>query len=65
MMLVEEGVVELDGAIATYLDNIPSAWHSVTIRQILSHQSGLPGYTEIAGHYSPAIASLPINPAIS
>lgn len=47
MMLVEEGVVELDQAITTYLDNIPPAWHSVTVRHILSHQSGLPGYTEV------------------
>ena len=55
MMLVEEGVVELDGAIATYLDNIPSAWHSVTIRQILSHQSGLPGYTEVDNYWKDII----------
>ncbi|MDY6936056.1 MAG: serine hydrolase domain-containing protein [Cyanobacteriota bacterium] len=46
MMLVEEGSIELDGAIGNYLQNLPRAWQAVTIRQILSHQSGIPNYTD-------------------
>jgi D-alanyl-D-alanine carboxypeptidase len=55
MMLVEEGVIKLDGAIADYLDNLPSAWHSVTLRHILSHQSGLPSYTDVENYWQDII----------
>ena len=55
MMLVEEGVIDLDRAIADYLNNLPSAWHSVTVKHILSHQSGLPGYTEVDNYWTDII----------
>ena len=55
MILVEEGVIELDIAIANYLDNLPSAWHSVTTRHILSHQSGLPSYTNVNNYWTEII----------
>ena len=55
MMLVEEGTIELDKAIADYLDNLPSAWHSVTVRHILSHQSGLPSYTDVDNYWKDII----------
>lgn len=51
MLLIEEGLIELDRAIANYLDNFPPAWHSVTIRHILSHQSGLPSYTDVDNYW--------------
>ncbi|MDZ8051041.1 MAG: serine hydrolase domain-containing protein [Aulosira sp. ZfuVER01] len=51
MMLVEEGVISLDEAIAVYLDNLPIAWQSVTIKQILSHQSGIPNYTHAPNYW--------------
>ncbi|MEM9509379.1 MAG: serine hydrolase domain-containing protein [Cyanobacteria bacterium P01_E01_bin.35] len=55
MMLVEAGVIELDKAIADYLDNLPPAWHSVKIRHILSHQSGLPSYTDVENYWQDII----------
>ncbi|OUL34295.1 serine hydrolase [Nostoc sp. T09] len=51
MMLVEEGVISLDEAIADYLDYLPLAWQSVTIKQILSHQSGIPNYTHAPNYW--------------
>ncbi|MEM8780777.1 MAG: serine hydrolase domain-containing protein [Cyanobacteria bacterium P01_G01_bin.49] len=51
MMLVEEGVIKLDNAIADYLDNFPSAWYLVKIEHILSHQSGIPDYTEAENYW--------------
>lgn len=42
--LVEEGKVDLDAAMATYLPALPQHWQHITVRQILSHQSGLPEY---------------------
>ena len=55
MMLVEEGTIELDRAIAHYLDNLPPTWHSVKVQHILSHQSGLPNYTNVDNYWQDII----------
>ncbi|MFI5230838.1 MAG: serine hydrolase domain-containing protein, partial [Gemmatimonadales bacterium] len=47
MQLVEQGKVKLDDSIATYLPALPLAWHTVTVRQLLNHTSGIPSYTDI------------------
>jgi CubicO group peptidase (beta-lactamase class C family) len=44
MMLVEEGKVSLDARIAGYLPRLPRQWANVTIRQLLSHTSGVADY---------------------
>jgi CubicO group peptidase (beta-lactamase class C family) len=42
MQLEEQGKLQLDNPISRYLDDLPDAWRPVTIRQLLSHTSGLP-----------------------
>jgi D-alanyl-D-alanine carboxypeptidase len=42
MMLVEEGKIALDDAIARYLDHTPEAWRGMTVRHLLTHTAGLP-----------------------
>lgn len=42
MQLVEAGRLDLSAAVSTYLDSLPQSWRPVTIRQLLSHTSGLP-----------------------
>ncbi|QWP75785.1 serine hydrolase [Lysobacter sp. K5869] len=42
MQAVEAGKFDLAAPIATYLDGLPEAWRVVTVRQLLSHTSGLP-----------------------
>ncbi len=42
MRLVEQGKLDLSAPVSTYLDDLPPAWRAVTIRQLLSHMSGLP-----------------------
>lgn len=42
MQLVQAGKVALDATAATYLDDLPAAWRSITVRQLLTHVSGLP-----------------------
>ncbi|HYG30795.1 MAG TPA: serine hydrolase [Allosphingosinicella sp.] len=42
MRLVEEGRIDLSAPVSAYLDELPEAWRPVTIRQLLSHMSGLP-----------------------
>ena len=51
MMLVEEDIISLDDAITDYLDNPPEAWHPVLIKHILSHQSGIPSYTDAENYW--------------
>jgi CubicO group peptidase (beta-lactamase class C family) len=41
MQLVEAGKLNLDAPIATYLDEAPASWNSITVRHIMSHSSGL------------------------
>lgn len=42
MRLVEQGKLDLSASIDRYLTDLPQAWRGVTIRQLLSHMSGLP-----------------------
>lgn len=42
MRWVESGQLGLDDPIGTHLRQLPEAWRGVTIRQLLSHTSGLP-----------------------
>jgi len=47
MLMVEEGRLGLDDGIHEYLPDLPSEWLGVTIRQLLTHTSGIPDYEEI------------------
>jgi D-alanyl-D-alanine carboxypeptidase len=47
MMLVDEGKVRLDERIPTYVSGLPAAWASATVRHLLTHTSGIKGYTEV------------------
>jgi CubicO group peptidase (beta-lactamase class C family) len=42
MQLVEQGKIELSEEISSYLPDLPKQWQSVTVRQLLTHTSGLP-----------------------
>ena len=44
MMLVEEGKVKLDDKISKYFDQAPASWAGITIRNLLTHTSGVPDY---------------------
>jgi CubicO group peptidase (beta-lactamase class C family) len=41
MKLQEQGIIKLDDPVNKYLDSIPASWHDVTIRNLLSHSSGI------------------------
>ena len=44
MMLFEEGKLGLDDKIAKYIPESPTAWRDVTVRELLTHTSGIPDY---------------------
>jgi CubicO group peptidase (beta-lactamase class C family) len=49
MLLVQEGRFGLDDPISKYLEGAPAAWKGITIRQLLTHTSGIireaPGFS--------------------
>ena len=47
LLLVEEGKVSLDETVPKYLPDSPAAWKDVTVRDLLSHTSGITDYTDI------------------
>ncbi len=42
MQLVEQGKLDLNAKISTYLPDLPIAWKSLTLNQLFTHTSGLP-----------------------
>ena len=52
MQLVEKGALRLDGKITDYLPDYPkSMGDRVTIHHLLTHTSGIPGYTEFPNFF--------------
>ena len=47
MLLHEQGRIGLDDGIHEYLPYLPSEWVGVTVRQLMTHTSGIPDYEEI------------------
>jgi CubicO group peptidase (beta-lactamase class C family) len=45
LLLVEQGFVDLDAPLKTYLPDTPAAWDTVTVRQLMSHTAGIPDFT--------------------
>jgi CubicO group peptidase (beta-lactamase class C family) len=43
MILVGEGRIALDDVVHAHLPGLPDSWRGVTVRQAMSHTSGLPG----------------------
>jgi CubicO group peptidase (beta-lactamase class C family) len=50
LMLVEEGKIHLDDALAVYLTDAPEAWKSITVRMLLGHCGGLKDRWEEKDH---------------
>ncbi|HEX9960900.1 MAG TPA: serine hydrolase domain-containing protein [Pyrinomonadaceae bacterium] len=49
MLLVEEGKINPDEKISKYLPNTPEAWKNVSVRNLLTHTSGIKSYTGLSG----------------
>jgi CubicO group peptidase (beta-lactamase class C family) len=42
MLLVQKGKIDLDAPIKQYMKEIPASWSQITIKQFLTHTSGIP-----------------------
>jgi CubicO group peptidase (beta-lactamase class C family) len=47
LLLAEQGKIELDAPIASYLEDTPEAWEAITVRNLLRHTSGIPNVTAL------------------
>jgi CubicO group peptidase (beta-lactamase class C family) len=47
MQLVEDGKLDLEQPISTYLANLPLAWQSISVRRLLDHTSGIPDFLDV------------------
>jgi D-alanyl-D-alanine carboxypeptidase len=47
MMLVEQGKLALADPISRYVDDTPDTWKDISLRHLLTHTSGIKGYTEV------------------
>ncbi|MBC8065867.1 MAG: beta-lactamase family protein [Chlorobia bacterium] len=48
LMLVQDGKLKLDEMLGAAIPDLPTAWRSATLDQVLHHMSGVPDYEEIA-----------------
>lgn len=44
MNLIQEGKIDLNNSILNYVPKAPRKWREVTVKQLLSHSSGIPQY---------------------
>ena len=62
LALVDKGQLSLDDTIAQRLPDLPAAWGAVTLRQLLSHTSGLPDFSQSPAFGDALLASLETPP---
>jgi D-alanyl-D-alanine carboxypeptidase len=46
LLLQQEGKLKVQAAIGDFVDDLPAAWRTATIHQLLTHTSGIPNYTD-------------------
>lgn len=49
ILLMEDGKVNLDEKISKYLPNTPDSWKNVSVRNLLTHTSGIKSYSSLDG----------------
>jgi CubicO group peptidase (beta-lactamase class C family) len=59
LQLAEQGKLSLDDEITKYFPAYPEHGHHITVRRLLDHTSGIPGYTEIPAFWPISTRSLP------
>lgn len=48
-LLAEQGKLDIDAPISTYLEDTPQAWEAITVRHLMRHSAGLPNVTSLDG----------------
>ncbi|KPK65003.1 MAG: hypothetical protein AMS21_05900 [Gemmatimonas sp. SG8_38_2] len=58
LALYEREMLTLEGPILSIMPELPAEWSDITIHHLLTHQSGIPNYTDITGDAPDAIDGL-------
>ena len=58
MYLVDQGKLRLDDVASQYIPNLPPSWRKITIRQFMSHQSGIPQFKHNLPTFNEMLASV-------
>jgi CubicO group peptidase (beta-lactamase class C family) len=53
LLLVQDGKLSLDDRISPFIEHAPESWRNITLRQLLSHTSGIPDYLSDLRHDFP------------
>ena len=61
LVLVDKGVLHLRDTVGRWLPYLPTAWHRVTLRELLEHTSGIPDFSQGKG-FLPAVLASPKRP---
>ncbi|MBN4063589.1 beta-lactamase family protein [Cardiobacterium sp. AH-315-I02] len=46
MQLMERGLLNLNDSVLKWLPELPMTWHNITIKYLLSHRAGIPGFAQ-------------------
>jgi CubicO group peptidase (beta-lactamase class C family) len=65
LQLRDEGKLDLDADVTTYLPDYPTAGHTLPLRRLLDHTSGIKGMTEIAAFGPLRVRRLPRDSAVA
>jgi CubicO group peptidase (beta-lactamase class C family) len=49
LLLSQRGRLKLDSPVGSYVGHLPASWGTVTLRQLLTHTSGIPDYVSAPG----------------
>ena len=63
LQLAEQHKLSVDDTACRYFDHCPEAWEKITIRQLLSHTSGIPSFSEEKSFTQPIGTRIPEKPA--
>jgi CubicO group peptidase (beta-lactamase class C family) len=61
LLLQERGKLKTSDLVSLYLHDSPAAWSKITLRNLLTHTSGIPNFTDVPD-YGSKIALLPTTP---
>lgn len=50
LLLEERGKLKIDDRVKTYLPDAPASWDRITVRNLLTHTSGIPNFTSLSDY---------------
>ncbi len=55
LQLAQKGSLQTEDPISKYVQDLPKAWHHITLHQLMTHSSGIANYTSQPGFWSQVV----------